>query len=290
MWIITFLLVLWIMILYLASVSYGVCRPLFYPRITKKKRNAVLPQGTSVSCTTSDGSKLRIWVLPAASRQRQAVILVPDGGEPGMALGRQAEWFLHKGYHVILVDQRGCDRKKRRPVTLGYREHRDLRLVFTQARRILGEDCRIGTYGVGMGAVTVLLHACLDERVDFVIADSPWSDLRRWLRMILEQDKQMPPYPVMWVLGWMSRLWVGVSVKEVSPIAALRRRQGLVAVPVLFIVGESDRKKEMVQELYDVKQGDKVLYLTPDPVDPVQYGLQVEAFLREIAEEKRAVV
>ena len=46
----------------------------------------------------------------------------------------------------------------------------------------------------------------------------------------------------------------------------------------------------MVQELYDVKQGDKVLYLTPDPVDPVQYGLQVEAFLREIAEEKRAVV
>ncbi len=290
MWIITFLLVLGIMIFYLASVSYGVCCPLLYPRTAKKKRNASLQRGTPVFCTTSDGSRLRIWVLLAASRQRQAVILVPDGGEPGAALSYQAEWFLHKGYHVILVDQRGCDRKERRPVTLGYREHRDLRLVFTQARRVLGEDCRIGTYGVGMGAVTVLLHACLDERVDFVIADSPWSDLRKWLRMILEQDKQMPPYPVMWVLGWMSRLWAGVPVKAVSPVTALRRRQGLVAVPVLFIVGEMDRKKEMVQELYDAKQGDKVLYLMSDPVDPVEYGLQIEEFLRETTEEKRAVV
>lgn len=37
-------------------------------------------------------------------------------------------------------------------------------------------------------------------------------------------------------------------------------------------------------------RGIKVLYLMSDPVDPVEYGLQIEEFLRETTEEKRAVV
>lgn len=293
-WIIAFLLVFAIMICYLVSVSYGVCRPLFYPRAAKREKYAMPPGGKVFECVTSDGCKLKVRVFYTARRQGRAVILVPDGGRPGTSLYRQAEWFLHRGYDAVLADQRGCGRKERRPVTLGYREHRDLRLIFTLARRILGEECRIGTYGVGVGAVTALLHACLDERVDFVVADSPWSDLRERMRRILIEDLQMPPYPVLWVIEWMSRILAGVPVKEVSPLGAIRRRGGLVATPVMFIASETDRGKEMVRELYEAKQGEKVFYLCPNTEETkdhsIQYGFQMEAFLRETAEDKRAVV
>ncbi|MBQ7915277.1 MAG: alpha/beta hydrolase, partial [Firmicutes bacterium] len=141
-------------------------------------------------------------------------------------------------------------------------------------------------------------HACMDDRVEFVIADSPWSDLERLLAEGLLR-KGYPTFPVLQTGDWICRMLSGFSLKDVSPEKAMKGRNGLLSVPVLFIAGEKDAliPAAMARRLYQMKQGAKVLYLCSEgergrnwSKDPVQYESQITAFLQENIQTKRAVI
>lgn len=291
MWVLLFVWVLLSICAYLLVLAYVQMRPFVHPGHSNKKIKP-LSGGKKLTCTTSDGCQLVMRCYKAAYDSDRAVILVSDVGRESVSMPREIKYFLSKGYHVI------CTEQSRRRVTLGYKEKKDLRLILTISRRILGEGCRIGTYGVGAGAVSVLLHACMDDRVEFVIADSAWADLEGLLSKRLVAQAY-PPGPVLWAANWICRLGFGFSLKDSSPQREMKRRNGLMSIPVLFIAGEQDGRipAAMSEQLYKQKQDKKVLYLCAGGSSgknwsggPVQYEWQIDTFLQENLQKQTAVI
>lgn len=270
--------------LYLFVMAYTLCYPILRPRRFSGART--LKPDQEIRCRTSDGCRLQAELYRTPYSMGRAVILL-NGGR---AEEDKIQWFIGRGYHVILFRQR----IKR---TLGNRERRDLRLIFTMTRRILGENCRIGTCGMGPEAVTALLHACIDDRVDFVIAEDAWSDPEELLKGRLRR-RRYPAYPILWAADLLCRLRTGCFLREVSPEKEIEKRNGLMAVPVLFIAGDKNRvvPSVMSERLYEIKQGSRALYVCHAggnrknrQSDPVQYEQQLDAFLRENIREKAAI-
>lgn len=296
MWILLFLLVLSAVLIYLLAVSYRICRPLLMPEKTEGQISSltekILRDGRSFEVRTTDGCVMSALWLEAPETSSRAVIFVHDAGGGKTSLADRAAFFLEQGYHVILYDQ------GRKPATCGVRERKDLRLLCTVIFRQLGEGSQIGTLGVGAGAVTALLHACLDSRISFVIADTA-ADLEDVLRRRINLEFRMPSFPILRAASVLCRIWGGFSFRDVSPQQELCRRAGLIAVPVLFIHGGLDQQipAEMAVKLFTVKQGPKELYLPPRAghteaweADPAEYEGRIGEFLRKNMQEKRAAV
>lgn len=295
-WILLFLLVLSAVLIDLLAVSYRVCRPLLMPESRGEEVSPLTEQmlrsGRPFEVRTTDGCVMSALWLEAPEASSRAVIFVHDAGGGKASMADRAAFFLEQGYHVILYDQ------GRKPSTCGVRERKDLRLLCTVIFRQMGEGSQIGTLGVGAGAVTALLHACLDSRISFVIADTA-ADPEEVLRRRLNLEYRMPSFPILQAASVLCRIWGGFSFRDVSARQELQRRAGLIAVPVLFIHGEQDQEipVEMAVKLFEAKQGAKELYLSPRAghtkaweADPAEYERRVGEFLRKNLQEKRAAV
>lgn len=291
MWILLFLLVLSAIAVYLLAVSWRICRPFLMSGRKEEQRS--ISGARPFEVQTTDGCLLSALWLEAPEQSSRAVIFVHDAGGDQTSLADRANMFLRQGYHVILYSQ------GRRPSTCGIRERKDLRLLCTVVFRQLGENARLGTLGVGMGAVTALLHACMDSRLSFVIADSPATDLESVLRRRITVRYRMPVFPVLQSCMVLCRVWGGFFVRDVSVKREIERRNGLIALPVLLIHGQADRQypAAMSEELFRIKQGVKELYLPADTghgqawkKDPQEYTRRVEDFLGKNMQERRAAV
>lgn len=169
------------------------------------------------------------------------------------------EPFLSRGYNAVVYDHRNHGKSEGDYTTFGYEEKKDLKKVIDYVQKRIGKEGIIGTHGESMGAATVLQHAAMDSRVDFIISDCSFSSAESIFAHRLSVENHLPAFPFLQVASFINKLRRGIWFSEMSPLAVI----GKVHQPVLFIHGLADDyvPSRHTQILYDLKPEPKMLYL-----------------------------
>ncbi|MBM2813107.1 MAG: menH 2 [Chloroflexi bacterium] len=187
-----------------------------------------------VSFLTRDGLTLRGWYIPrSGGSATQSVVIVLHGYpfSKGHMLGTIRE--LHERHDVLLFDFRYFGDSDGSMTTLGFQEHQDVQAAveYLSGR----ETGPIGVWGTSLGAAVALLALPHTDGIRAVVADSPYSDLHS---MSMDYYFSKPVFsPIMAAFtDLLSRVFIGVSTRAVSPADAVRGTR----VPILLIHGSAD--------------------------------------------------
>ncbi len=156
--------------------------------------------------------------------------------------------FRRLGYNLLAYDHRFHGRSGGGSCTFGFYEKHDLKVVVDYAFSRLQPDGKVGTQGESLGAGVTLQHAAIDPRIAFAIPDCPFSDLHALFTLRGKLDYHIPPFPLLNISNLFSRVLLGFTTHDVSPL----RDAPNIKAPVLLIHGASDTyiPPQMSQEVY----------------------------------------
>lgn len=208
----------------------------------------------TVRAVTSDRVRLSADILYAKQESHKWVLMVHgvNGSRKKVREQGRTEEYLRRGYHVVVVDQRGWGNSDG-DCTFGYLEHND---VMAWANAVVQADpqAEIVLHGFSMGAATILLAAGsedLPEQVKAVVEDSGFTQSQEMYELAKENNRKchlkiftriLDEYPLAMDMAY-------------TPIEAVNR----IDIPVLFLHGEKDRvvPLEMCEQLYDTATCEK---------------------------------
>ena len=248
-----------------------------------------LMPSTDVPAGNGDmGNASNAAASPRGNLPPRAVVIAHGYGVNRVNSVKYARLFLARGFQVVLYDHGNSGTSGGAFTTMGHREKTDLKTVTDAVFARLGPDAVVGTHGESMGAATVLLHAAMEPRLAFVVADCPYADLRAQLAYRLKVEYRLPSFPILDAASLMARLRAGFLFGSVSPVRTLARHGGLPELPVLFIHGLADDyiPPESSIRLHAAKKGVAELLLMPDArhaeslsAHPDRYAGTVGAFV-----------
>ncbi|WP_024983089.1 MULTISPECIES: alpha/beta fold hydrolase [Brevibacillus] len=280
-----------------AAVALRVTWKLTHPRrkpVESRPEEYSLQAYESVSFPSREsGITIRGWYIPAEGNgfEKSDRTLIFSHGygqnrlEPHLPALSLAADLVSKGYNVLLFDFRNSGESSPALTTIGLREQQDLlgAIDFVKATR---PEQKIGLVGFSMGAATSLMVGGLDERVETIIADSPFYSLQEYLEENLPQWTGLPRFPFNWLILTLSPLMLRANPRHVRPYEAVRQADK----PILFIHGTKDATVPCSnsEQLYRlVTHEASRLWLVPGtghvrsyPHDPEAYIDHVIDFLR----------
>jgi fermentation-respiration switch protein FrsA (DUF1100 family) len=267
-----------------------------------------------------DGAPLRGWKVRPKNPNGRWVLLFHGVADNRVGVIGQSEFLLRAGYSVVMMDARAHGASGGPTATYGWLERIDTRaiideLVRSEVGRYTGEQLRSGKWklepveesglqkpihppvplpgaplhifalGESMGAGIALQSAAADPRIEAVVAEASFANLREasydyaglrkypWLGKTLFA-------PGTWTLLYRDEKLAGFPVAEVSPVKAVASRP----FPVLLICDEMDealpcRHSEMI---YAAARGPKQLWVVPRAFHTAALGFQPEEFRRRV--------
>jgi alpha-beta hydrolase superfamily lysophospholipase len=249
-----------------------------------------------------DGVPLRGWKVRPKNPNGNWVLLYHGVADNRVGVIGQSEFLLRAGYSVVMMDARAHGASGGPIATYGWLERNDTRaiidaLLYSLMRPCLsvqwhgpgGPDCALPKHifalGESMGAGIVLQSAAADPRIEAVVAEASFANLREasydyaglrkypWLGKTLFA-------PGTWTLLYRDEKLAGFPVTEVSPQKSVAAR----AFPVLLICDEKDealpcRHSEMI---YAAARGPKQLWIVPRAFHTAAYGFAPEEFRRRV--------
>jgi len=249
----------------------------------------------SITIPSPHGYQLFGLYFPRADANT-TVIIVHGIGCNHYCSVKYAEIFRQRGFNLLLVDLRYHGNSGGDNISFGYYEKYDIqawvdwviaRCEQTQPDKI----CRVGTHGESLGAATVLQHAAIDSRLNFVIADCAYANLVDEVAYRFKVERHMPCFPLVPITSGITKLRAGFAFGDAAPIKTMAQ----VKTPVLFIHGQADDYTPPAASiaLHAAKPEPKMLYLVPDAGharalvhDPDKYAQVVAAFLAGIEVEE----
>lgn len=204
---------------------------------------------------------------------------------PGLAI---AEYLVKRGYNVMMFDFRNSGESGGNLTSVGQFEKYDLLGAIGFAKS-LKSDAKIILFGFSMGASTSLLAAAASPDVAGVIADSPFDNLKPYLKTNLPVWSHLPNFPFTSLIMAVIPPLTGMNPDDSNPLAVV---QQIAPRPILFIHGDSDTAIPMVNsqnllaaahndhaELWVVHGADHVKsYIT----NPKAYLEKIILFLNEV--------
>ena len=252
--------------------------------------------------TAPDGVVLRGWKVTPPSPNGSWVLLFHGVADNRVGVIGQSEFLLRAGYSVILMDARAHGASDGPIATYGWLERNDTRAVIdavfaSQVGPCFGGPAvdlpgqvRCGPFhifalGESMGAGIALQSAAADPRIEAVVAESSFANLREaaydyaGLRKSPLLGKTIFA-PGTWTLLYRGEKLTGIPLAEVSPVKAVASRP----FPVLLICDEKDealpcRHTEMI---YAAARGPKQLWEVPGAFHTAALGFQPEEFKRRV--------
>ncbi len=197
---------------------------------------------------------------------------------PALALAAR---LVRAGFDVLMFDFRNAGQSGGRVTSVGYYEQRDVlgAVDFIATRRPGGY---IGLVGFSMGASTALLAAADDDRVQAVVADSPFSSLRRYLGENMPRWTGLPHLPFTWVILKIVPLLIRANIHKVNPWQAVER---FSPRPILFIHGLADQTipyTESCRLLERANERTGQLWLVPDADHVRSYRLYPDEYAERV--------
>jgi len=197
------------------------------------------------------------------------------------------DMFLQRGFSVFIYDHRNHGLSGGFNTSYGYYEKFDLKKCTDWLFNKLGKDIIVGLHGESMGAGIALQNIAIDNRIKFCIEDCGYSDAQDLFQHRLEKDYNIKKLPLVKLSDTITKIRVGWSFKDVSPITALPK----VELPILFIHGAKDDYVPtfMCKQMYSVKNGYKDIYIAPNAghaqaylENKDEYEKRVDQFLKAI--------
>jgi fermentation-respiration switch protein FrsA (DUF1100 family) len=196
----------------------------------------------------------------------------------------QSEFLLRAGYSVVMMDARAHGASGGLIATYGWLERSDTRAII-DALESSEHPKRIFALGESMGAGIAVQSAAADPRIEAVVAEASFANLREaaydyaGLRKYPWLGKSLFA-PGTWTLLYRDEKLAGFPVAEVSPVKAVASR----ACPVLLICDEKDealpcRHSEMI---YAAARGPKQLWIVPRAFHTAAYGFAPDEFRRRV--------
>lgn len=146
---------------------------------------------------------------------------------------------IKREHNLLLIDQRGQSKSEGNTITMGVKEHRDVKSWVDYSIDRFGKDVKIILYGVSMGAASVLMATSLDlpKNVKGVIADCPYSAPKDIILSVAKKDmgiSEILAYPFVW-LG--AKIFGGFNINAINCKEAVKKSK----IPALILHGEDDR-------------------------------------------------
>lgn len=183
-----------------------------------------------------DGTTLRGWLVAAGPRSAKCVVLAAGIHGSRLAMLSRADWYLARGWSVLVADLRGTGASDRARVTMGWNEALDL----AACRELLRKRgfTTVGAHGVSLGAAAIVYTAVRDpdDRWDFAVLEACYRDIASALHARLPWI----PFPalVLWPLAQSAAWLTGIDGELLRPIEAMPR----LTAPTMFVYGAEDEK------------------------------------------------
>lgn len=213
----------------------------------------------------SDGVLLRGWKVRSATPNGMWVLLFHGQSDNRTGVVGYAEFLLRSGYSVVMMDARAHGASEGTMATYGWLERNDTRAV-VDALESSEKVRHLYALGESMGASIALQPAAVEPRMEGVVAESAFSNLREvsydyaglhlgaWLGKTLFRPASM-------VAIHSAEKEGGFRSADVSPERAVAARP----VPVLLICDARDRNIPCrhSQRIYKSADGPKQLWRVP---------------------------
>lgn len=146
-------------------------------------------------------------------------------------------YYQKLGYHLIIPDQRGCNRSGGKYITLGIKERYDCAAWAEFAAKEFGQNLPLILDGISMGATTVMMASALPlpANVSGIIADCGFTSPDEVVRSVLKAT-HIPAVPNLFLARILARSVAKFDFKEASTIDAMKKCQ----YPIFFIHGKKD--------------------------------------------------
>lgn len=251
---ITILILFLLAVITVALISAYIGWTLVHPAkmVIEANSSNIVPEYSDVNFTSkSSDIKLSGWLFRAKSIDK-TVILAHDYGRNRLQFEAQTynmvKAFLDKGYNVLAFDFRNSGKSQGTRSTMGFNEKQDLLAAVSLVKNLGSKDIVI--LGFSMGASAGILAAAESNDVDAVIADSPYSDLKKYINHSLSGNF-LSNFPFNFTVP-LSVEWIGgMNIDEVSPKKVI----GSVAPrPVMFVHCKNDGSTPVInsRELYSM--------------------------------------
>lgn len=193
-------------------------------------------------------------------------------------------FFHKKGFNVVVFNLRNHGDSGGHNTTYGHFEKWDLRAVTDYLYKVYGNDIHVGLHGESMGGTIAMLNMAMDQRIEFGVVDSAFSDLPELLLLKFKQDTGIESKKIISFLNVIVKIRSGFTIEDVSPLQELPA----ISQPILFIHGDEDTyiPMKMTKAMYAFKMDKKVLYIagggahgTAMGVNPDRYDEEITNFL-----------
>src|SRR5260370_6895827 len=134
-------------------------------------------QREDFNVTAPDGAGLRGWKVRPQEPNGSWVLLFHGVADNRMGAISQSEILLRAGYSVVMMDQRAHGESGGAMATYGWLERNDTRAV-VDALVASEHPTHLFALGESMGAGIALQSAAVDPRIEAVVAEAPFDNLR----------------------------------------------------------------------------------------------------------------
>lgn len=143
--------------------------------------------------------------------------------------------LVHSGYNVITFDYTGSGNSRGSNYTFGVQEKDELLAVIDYASEKYNPG-KIALMGFAFGSAPAICAGCEDERVDVIIADSPFLDLKTYLDENLSVWTELPDFLFSSYIRALMNTYAGQEL-DISPLNAVSNAENK---KFLFLHGEND--------------------------------------------------
>ncbi len=201
-----------------------------------------------IDITSRDGLLLHASYVHNLEAQREEndpvdVVIFSHGygGSGYKDLAMFADYYINKGFDLLIIDQRTHGRSEGEFITFGAREYMDISDWTNKVVDIAGNDCRILLHGWSMGAVSIYLAAAhgIAPQVKGLIFDCGYAIAEAQMFRTAKDYSMVPPCVLWYTLQYLKplcRLICGFDLKDAAPLFVARD----MTLPILFVHGAKD--------------------------------------------------
>ena len=250
-----------------ASIGGGILHPARLNRMRLAETDQMLQRTGATkldfNVRASDGVTLKGWKVCPPAPNTDWVLLFHGVSDNRTGVIGHAEFLLRHGYCVVMMDSRDHGESGGGMATYGWKERYDT-VGITDALYASEKVRHLYALGVSMGGAIALQSAAVEPRIEAVVAEAPFANLREvsydyaglhagsWLGKTLFR-----PAPMM-VMRSVEKEG-GFKPEDVSPEKAVAAR----AFPVLLICGTRDSTIPCrhAERIYKAASGPKELWV-----------------------------
>ena len=185
-----------------------------------------------VEVRSIDEVRSSAWFIDAG-RERCVILLSGIHGSRLASLPR-AEFWLDRGWSMLLPDLRGTGESDSRSISFGWNERLDVEawILWLRARGVK----TIALHGQSLGAAAAVYAAADGSTIELLVLDACYDDVEH----ALERRLPFVPWPALTLfpVRLFAELRIGASANELRPVECLKR----IRTPLFMAVGTDDRE------------------------------------------------